>query len=259
MTREDDRQRLEEDLMTYARTRDQSLRKEIIASNLGLVKQLARRYANRGEALDDLIQAGSIGLIKAVDRFDPLLGFGFDGYATKMIIGEIKRHFRDRGWSVRAPRRVQELYFALGTAIEELSQRNGRSPTLRELAEEARVAEDDIVEALEAGHGYRSASLEFSGQDGIPLEHLLGSEDAQYSFIENHFAFIAELSRLPEREREVARLRFVEDLTQVEISQRLRVSQMHVSRSLARAVRRLHQLITSDTSVSASTNPSLTL
>jgi RNA polymerase sigma-B factor len=244
MTQEEDRRRFDEDLRAYAETRDKELRARLIASNLGLVEQLARRYANRGEPLDDLIQAGSIGLIKAIDRFDPTLGLGFGGYATKTIIGEIKRHFRDRGWSIRAPRRVQELYFELGRTIEELSHRNGRSPTLRELAEETQASEDAIVEALEAGHNYRPASLDSSDHDGVAFGKSVGCEDLHYSAIENHLALTNGLSELSERERMVIRLRFIKNLTLSEISERLGVSQMQVSRLLASAVSELHRSIT---------------
>lgn len=233
-------------LRAYARTGDRELRDRVIAEHLGLVEQLARRFANRGESLDDLFQAGTIGLIKAVEGFDPDLGFEFSAYATKTILGELKRHFRDRGWSVRAPRRVQELYLSLGNTIGDLSQRLGRSPTVREIAAEAGVSEEDVLEALEAGHAYRSKSLDSSGPDGESIESKLGSADAEYEKAEDRAVLLPHLSSLPERERLILRLRFVDDLTQSEIARKIGISQMHVSRLLTRSLAALHEACATD-------------
>jgi RNA polymerase sigma-B factor len=228
-------------LREFARTRDPRLRDELITAHVGLVEQLAKRFANRSEPLDDLVQAGSIGLIKAVEGFDPDLGFEFAAYATKTIVGELKRHFRDKGWSVRAPRRVQELYLNLGQTVEELSQRLGRSPTVKELAAETGVTEDAVLEALEAGHAYRSTSLDSPGPEGETLGNRLGADDLEFDKAEDRAVLLPRLQALPARERLILKLRFVDDLTQSEIAQRVGLSQMHVSRLLARSLAMLHE------------------
>ncbi len=146
--------------MAYAQRHDAGVRDELVAAHLGLAEYLARRFANRGEPLDDLVQVASLGLIKAVDRFDPERGVEFSTYATHTIVGELKRHFRDKGWAIRAPRRMQELYLQLGKVVGTLSQELGHSPTIAELAAEVEVSEEEVLEALEAGQAYRSASLD---------------------------------------------------------------------------------------------------
>src|SRR5438046_8117113 len=152
--REERRRKFQE----YGRTRDPVLRDELVTAHLGLAEYLARRFSNRGEPLDDLVQVASVGLLKAVDRFEPDRGVEFSTYATHTVVGELKRHFRDKGWAVRAPRRMQELYLRLGKVIAILSQELGRSPTIPELAQEAQVSEEEVLEALEAGQAYRFAS-----------------------------------------------------------------------------------------------------
>ena len=237
---------LSEKLRTYARTQDRALREEIIAAHLELVEHLARRFVRRSEAYDDLVQAGSIGLIKAVDGFDPDLGFEFAAYASKTIIGELKRHFRDKGWSVRAPRRVQELYLGLGQVVDELSQRLRRSPTVRELAEETGATEEEVLEALEAGRAYRSASLDTPGPEGEPMTSRLGGVDRSFDKVDERDLLLPHIDRLPQRERLILHLRFVEDLTQSEIAARIGISQMHVSRLLARSLAKLHDACATD-------------
>ncbi len=232
---------LADKLREFSRTRDPGLRDELITAHVGLVEQLAKRFANRSEPLDDLVQAGSIGLIKAVEGFDPDLGFEFAAYATKTIVGELKRHFRDKGWSVRAPRRVQELYLSLGQTVEELSQRLGRSPTVKELAAETGVGEDAVLEALEAGHAYRSTSLDSPGPEGETLGNRLGTNDLEFDNAEDRAVLLPHLAALPARERLILKLRFVDDLTQSEIAARVGLSQMHVSRLLARSLAMLHE------------------
>ncbi|MCU1493811.1 MAG: polymerase, sigma 28 subunit, FliA/WhiG subfamily [Acidimicrobiaceae bacterium] len=227
---------LDELLREYARSRDPELRDKIVSAHLGLVSALARRFAHRGEPLDDLAQAGAIGLINALDRFDPDLGFEFSAYATKTIIGEMKRHFRDKGWSVRAPRRVQELYLRIGQSVDEMSQRLGRSPTVRELAAETGASEQDVVEALEAGHAYRAASIDAPGPDDETMASRLGEVDHELAHAEHRMALLPHLERLPARERLILHLRFVEDLTQSEIAARVGISQMHVSRLISRSL-----------------------
>src|ERR1700681_608749 len=144
----------------FAETRDNRLRDELVEAPLGLAEYLARRFANRGEPLDDLVQVASLGLLKAVDRFDPERGVEFSTYATHTVVGELKRHFRDKGWAVRAPRRMQELYLRLGKVVAFLGQELGRSPTIAELAAETGVSEEEVLEALEAGQAYRFPSLD---------------------------------------------------------------------------------------------------
>jgi len=226
----------------FAESRDPALRDELIEAHLGLAEYLARRFANRGEPLDDLVQVASVGLLKAVDRFDPERAVEFSTYATHTIVGELKRHFRDKGWAVRAPRRMQELYLRLGKIVSTLSQQLGRSPTIQELASEAQVSEEEVLEALEAGQAYRFASLDAPSpgdDDGESLATHLGEEDAGMVDAEHRAALSPLISRLPQREQRILHLRFFEGLTQSEIASRLGISQMHVSRLLARSLAQL--------------------
>src|SRR5436305_13626934 len=154
-----DRQELRDKLEEYARTGDKVLRDEIVASQVGLAEYLARRFKNRGEPIEDLIQVALLGLLKAVERFDPTRGLEFSTFATPTIVGELKRHFRDKGWAVRVPRRVQELHLRMGTVVNTLSQELGRSPTIPEIAARAEVSVDEVLEATEAGRSYRFSSI----------------------------------------------------------------------------------------------------
>ncbi len=233
-------------LRRYAQTRDLAVRDEILTAHLGLVEQLARRFARRGEPLDDLVQVGAIGLIKALDRFDPDLGFAFAAFATTTVVGELKRHFRDKGWAVRAPRRIQELYLQIGRLVEELSQELGRAPTVRELAAASGASEQDIIEALEATHSYRVASLDAPAGDGGSLLAILAGTDRSLERADDRLALLPLLAALPERERLILELRFVEDLTQSEIANRVGVSQMHVSRLIARSLATLRAHLVAD-------------
>jgi RNA polymerase sigma-B factor len=236
----DNRQELKELFASYARSHDPELREQLVARYLGLAEYLARRFANRGEPLEDLVQVASVGLIKAVDRFDLGRGVEFSTYATHTIVGELKRHFRDRGWAIRAPRRMQELYLRLGKAVASLTQELGRSPTIAELASELRASEEEVLEALEAGQAYRSASLDAPGsEEGEALATKLGEEDQSLEDAENRATLSPLLAQLPARERLILELRFFEGLTQSEIADRLGISQMHVSRLLARSVAQL--------------------
>ncbi len=225
----------------FAEDKDPVKRDQLVNAHLPLAEYLARRFANRGEPLEDLVQVASLGLVKAVDRFDPSRGVEFSTYATHTIVGELKRHFRDKAWSVRAPRRMQELYLRLGTAVAALGQQLGRSPTIGELAAELSVSEEEVLEALEAGHAYRSASLDApaSGQEGESLASQLGAEDPSLEDAERRATLSPLLAKLPPRERLIVYLRFFENLTQSEIARRLGLSQMHVSRLLARSVAEL--------------------
>ncbi|MDP9074871.1 MAG: sigma-70 family RNA polymerase sigma factor, partial [Actinomycetota bacterium] len=160
------REELRAKFSQFAQSRDRAVRDELVEAHLGLAEYLARRFANRGEPVDDLVQVASMGLVKAVDRFDPERGVEFSTYATHTIVGELKRHFRDKGWAVRAPRRMQELYLRLTKVIGTLSQTLGHSPTIAELAAETKVSEEEVLEALEAGQAYRFASLDAPTGDG---------------------------------------------------------------------------------------------
>ena len=226
----------------FAETRSPKTRDELIEAHLGLAEYLARRFSNRGEPLDDLTQVASVGLLKAVDRFDPERGVEFSTYATHTIVGELKRHFRDKGWAVRAPRRMQELYLRLGRIVSTLSQELGRSPTIPELATEAQVSEEEVLEALEAGQAYRFASLDAPSpgeDDGDTLSAQLGEEDSGMLDAEHRVALSPLLAQLPMREQVILHLRFFEGLTQSGIAERLGISQMHVSRLLARSLAQL--------------------
>ncbi|MGH9155526.1 MAG: SigB/SigF/SigG family RNA polymerase sigma factor [Acidimicrobiales bacterium] len=236
----DRRQELRGKFVDFAERRDPSTRDELVEAHLGLAEYLARRFSNRGEPLDDLVQVASVGLLKAVDRFDPGRGVEFSTYATHTIVGELKRHFRDKGWAVRAPRRMQELYLRLGGIIATVSQDLGRSPTIAELATEAQVSEEEVLEALEAGQAYRFASLDAPspGEDDTIGSHL-GAEDPGMIDAEHRVALSPLVATLPQREQTILHLRFFQGLTQSEIATRLGISQMHVSRLLARTLDQL--------------------
>ncbi len=230
-----------ERFVELARTGDEQLRGELVEAHLGLARHLAKRFAQRGESTDDLVQVASVALVHAVDRFDPQVGVAFSTFATQTILGELKRHFRDRAWTVRAPRRMQELYLRLGTSIDHLSQALGRSPTIAELATDTDSDEEAVLEALEAGQAYRAASLDapMAGAVEETLGDRLGSTDDGYLDAERRAELGPLLDRLPERERRIVELRFVAEMTQSEIAQHVGVSQMHVSRLLARSLARL--------------------
>jgi len=223
----------------FARTRDPGLRDELIAAHLGLAHQLARRFANRGEAHDDLVQVASLALVKAVDRFDPEHGVKFSTFAVKCIVGELKRHFRDRGWAVRAPRRIQELYLELGHEIDRLSQVLGRAPTVPELAGAVGASEEAVLEAIEAGRGYRTASLDAPDNESHTLADSLGAEDSHFSLVDERSVLAVALEQLAPRDQVILRLRFVDGLTQSEIATKLGVSQMQISRLLSANLERL--------------------
>jgi RNA polymerase sigma-B factor len=235
----DRRQELRQQFAKYARDREPALRDELVSAHLGLAEYLARRFANRGESLDDLVQVASLGLLKALDRFDPERGVEFSTYATHTIVGELKRHFRDKGWSIRAPRRMQELYLRLGKVVASMGQELGRSPTIAELAMEVKVSEEEVLEALEAGQAYRSASLDVATEEGETLAARLGEEDPSLEDAERRATLSPLLAQLPDRERLILQMRFFDGLTQSEIATRLQISQMHVSRLLSRSLAQL--------------------
>lgn len=222
-------------------------RNAMITDNLGLAHQLARRFLHRGEPLEDLVQVASVALVKSVDRFDPGRGVDFAAFATRTIIGELKRHFRDKGWAVRASRRVQELYLELGHATSTLVQQLGRSPTVAELAEMTGSSEEAVLEAIEAGQGYRAASIDASENEDDPLSARMGERDARYDAVEERALLAPALAMLPHREQTILRMRFVQGLTQSEIAATIGVSQMHVSRLLAASLEELRRHIDADT------------
>jgi len=226
-------------LRRYHEQGDRAAREQLIERYMSLVRSLARRYASRGEQLDDLMQIGAIGLIKAIDRFDINRGVELTTYATPNIIGEIKRHFRDHGWAVRVPRGLQELSIQLMRVVEQLTGELSRSPTIAELAEATGASEEDVLEALETGRAYSplSLSVSSSGDDDEldPLESL-GSDDHEYEVSEDRAVLEPGLRVLDERERMILQLRFYEGLTQSQIAQRVGISQMHVSRLIRRAL-----------------------
>jgi RNA polymerase sigma-B factor len=226
-------------------------RDAMITANLGLAHQLARRFLHRGEALDDLVQVASVALVKSVDRFDPERGVDFAAFATRTIIGELKRHFRDKGWAVRASRRVQELYLELGHATSTLVQQLGRSPTVAELAAATGASEEAVIEAIEAGQGYRATSIDASDNEDDPLSARMGEHDVHYDAVEERALLAPALALLPHREQTILRMRFVDGLTQSEIATSIGVSQMHVSRLLSSSLEQLRQHIGSMPEASA--------
>jgi len=229
----------------YATTRDSALRDQLIEAHIGLAEYLARRFANRGEPLDDLVQVASLGLVKAVERFDPARGLEFTTFATPTIVGELKRHFRDKGWAVRVPRRVQELHLRITRVIDDLSNELGRSPNVDEIAMRAGTTEDEVIEAIDAGSAYRSTSLDAGRSDDDESPGLLGQlgdVDPELARSELRTTLGPLIAALPEREQVMLYLRFYEGLTQSEIAKRLGISQMHVSRLLARSLQQLREL-----------------
>jgi RNA polymerase sigma-B factor len=234
-------------LRRYHEEGDLAAREQLIEQYMSLVRSLARRYSYRGEQLDDLVQIGAIGLIKAIDRFDLDRGVELTTYATPNIIGEIKRHFRDKGWSVRVPRSLQELNVQLSKLIEELTVQLGRSPTIPELAKASGQEEELVVEAIESGRAYSSISLSTGGgqdEDGEldPLESL-GVEEPQYAVSEDRAVLAPGFRVLDERERMILHLRFFKGLTQSQIAQQVGISQMHVSRLIRRALEKIREEI----------------
>ena len=225
------------------------IRDELVELHLPLVEYLARRFRNRGEWLDDLTQVATIGLIKSIDRFDLERGVEFSTYATPTIVGEIKRHFRDKGWAVRVPRRLQELKLSLTKAVGDLSQREGRSPTVAELAAHLQMTEEEVLEGLESANAYSTVSLDApdSGDEDAPaVADSLGIVDESLEGVEYRESLKPLLEQLPPREKRILLLRFFGNMTQSQIAQELGISQMHVSRLLARTLAQLRQALTTD-------------
>ena len=224
---------------------DEEARGQLIVSHLNLVRFLAAKFNNRGEPLEDLIQVGTIGLIKAIDRFDPTRGLEFTTYATPTILGEIKRHFRDKGWSVRVPRRLQELSAKVNQATDALTQQLQHSPTVDEIADYLGVSVDEVLEAMESGEAYSSVPLEGGNgeDDSVSVLDRYGSEDAELNASDDRILIERVLRDFTPKEQEVVRLRFIDGLTQAEIAQRLDISQVQVSRLLRRTLKRMQEKI----------------
>lgn len=225
-------------LHAYKAEGDSAARDQLIADLMPLVRSLALRYAGRGEMVDDLIQVGAIGLINAIDRFDPERGFELTTYAVPTILGEIQRHFRDKAWAVHVPRSVKELNVRLSRLLGTLTAELGRSPTIEELAKAAGAEEEQVIEALESANAYSARSLSAPDDDEYQggLSELIGEEERGYEDVEDGALVEAGLDELDERERRIVELRFFQGLTQAQIAAELGISQMHVSRLLRRAL-----------------------
>ena len=244
MINEDRRAHTKELFLELRKNGDSSVRDELAKLHLPLVEYLAKRFKDRGEPLDDLIQVGSVGLLKAIDRFDLEREVEFSTYATPTIVGELKRYFRDKGWAIRVPRRLQELSLRLNKLVAQLTQDLGRAPTVPELAKAAGVSEDEVLEALESGQAYSTTSLDAPAgdDDDAPMRgDRIGEEDLRLDNLE-YFASLAPLiEQLPERERTILYLRFFKGMTQSKIADHIGISQMHVSRLLTRILEFLRE------------------
>ena len=226
----------------FARLPDPEARDELAALYQPLAEYLARRFYGRGEPLEDLIQVANIGLIKAIDRFDPERGVRFSTYATATVVGELKRHFRDKGWALRVPRRLQEAGMSVGRAVTDLSQELGRSPTIKEIAARTGLTEEDVLEAMETAQAYTAASLDAPTDDeGATEGERLGEEEEAYELLEGWTSVAPAIRDLPRRERTILYLRFFRGLTQTQIAEELGISQMHVSRLLSRTLEELRR------------------
>ncbi len=240
-----DKERTRELFGLYRLEGDEAARDELIEMYLNLVKYLASRFRNRGEPVDDLIQVATIGLIKAIDRFDIEREVEFTTYATPTIVGELKRHFRDKGWAVKVPRRLQEMSFRVNQAVDALTQAEQRSPTIDEVAAFLDVTPDQVLEAMETSEAYNFVSLEgdrnSEGAEAFSIIEYVGEEDALMAVVEDRTTLASALRGLGPQERQVLYLRFFEGLTQTEIARRLDISQMQVSRLLRRTMRSMRE------------------
>lgn len=224
-----------------ARTGCPALREELVAEYLPMAHRLARRFSGRHGATDDLNQVAALGLVKAVDGFRPELGYSFVTYAVSTIVGELKRHFRDQGWAVRVPRRLQELHLTIQQEAENLAQALGRTPTTRDLARNLDVSEEDILEAAEAAHCYQVQSIDTGGDEGQPMIAPLASVDHGLNLVDDMVTMAEALRRLPPREQRILWLRFLEDRTQSEIASEVGLSQMQISRLLSSSLASLRR------------------
>ena len=233
-------------LKLYHEQGDATAREELVNRHLPLVKSLARRYAGRGEALEDIEQVGAIGLIKAIDRYELSREVALTTYATPNVVGEIKRHFRDKGWAIRVPRALQELNGKMGPTIEALTSRLGRSPSIAEIAAEFETSPEQVLEAMEAGSAYAPVSLSAGPTAEGELDPLetIGDVDEEFDRTDDRTSLEPALAALPEREQEILRMRFEEGLTQTQIAEKVGISQMHVSRLIRRSLERMRKQLT---------------
>ena len=238
-----DKERTRELFRRYKEEGDEEAREQLIMSHINLVRFIAAKFKNRGEPLDDLIQVGTVGLIKAIDRFDPERGLEFTTYATPTIMGEIKRHFRDKGWTIRVPRRLQELSAKVNLATDELTVKLQRSPSVDEIAAHLGTTADEVLEAMESSSAYSSVPLEGAGNpdddDAPAVIDRYASVDGDLEASDDRMVLEEAIKGFSEQEQQVIRLRFNEGLTQVEIARRLGISQVQVSRMLRRALKRI--------------------
>lgn len=245
-----DKQKTRELFRRYKEDGDMEAREQLVMSHLNLVRFLANKFKNRGEPLDDLVQVGYLGLLKAIDRFDPDRGLEFTTYATPTILGEIKRHFRDKGWSVRIPRRLQELSAKVNQATDTLTIQFQRSPTIQEIADYLDASVDEVLEAMESSSAYSSVPLEGTGSsendDAPSVIDRYGSEDNELAFTDDRLVIEEALKGFSPREREVIELRFLKGMTQIEIAEQLGISQVQVSRLLRRTLKKIQDKIDPD-------------
>jgi RNA polymerase sigma-B factor len=229
-------------------SRRTEIRDQLVSLHLPLAEHLARRFVNRGEPYDDLLQVGTIGLIKAIDRFDTERGVQFSTYATPTILGEINRHFRDKGWAIRVPRRLQELRIAISGATAQLTQTLGRSPTISEIAAVVGVSQEEILEGLESANAYTTLSLDATDPNGDSVLDTLGEDDEALAHVENRASIKPLLDGLDPREKHILTLRFFRGMTQSQIAIEIGVSQMHVSRLLNKTLEQLRERLREDPS-----------
>jgi RNA polymerase sigma-B factor len=249
-------------LRRYHEEGDVRARQTLIERHIGFVRRLAQRYSHRGETLEDLTQVGCVGLIKAIDRFDGQYKVTLATYAAPNVLGEIKRHFRDKGWAVRVPRDVQELNVKLGRVVDELTSKLGRSPSVEELAMATETTPEQVVEALDSSRAYNTVSLSAPGADSDedesadPLERL-GDEDEGYELAEERQLLAEGFKELGERERKILHMRFFLGLTQSEIAERVGISQMHVSRLIRQSIDRVRERLDSELELPRQGSPEL--
>lgn len=242
-----DKEKTHELFRRYKEEGDVGAREKLVMSHMNLVRFLANKFKNRGEPLDDLIQVGYLGLLKAIDRFDPSRGLEFTTYATPTIMGEIKRHFRDKGWSVRVPRRLQELSAKVNQATDVLTNELQRSPKIEEIAEYLDASVDEVLEAMESSSAYSSVPLEGTGNndndDAPSVLDRYATEDSALNFTDDRLIIEEALKGFSPREREVIDLRFLQGMTQIEIAEQLGISQVQVSRLLRRTLKKIQDKI----------------
>ena len=242
-----DKEKTRELFRRYKEKGDMDAREKLVMSHMNLVRFLANKFKNRGEPLDDLVQVGYLGLLKAIDRFDPERGLEFTTYATPTILGEIKRHFRDKGWSVRVPRRLQELSAKVNQATDALTTELQRSPKIEEIAEYLDASVDEVLEAMESSSAYSSVPLEGAGggegEDAPSVIDRYATEDTALTFTDDRLVIEDALKTFSPRERAVIELRFLEGMTQIEIAERLGISQVQVSRLLRRTLKKIQEKI----------------